>query len=114
MMGALNRLIIFLIVGALSLLLFFLFRPQLQRLEHMESRYEELEREKKAAELRKLRLRREISLLQTDPEYMENIARDKLDLMKNGETIYRLDNKHKNADQKTPVSTPEDDGVKKK
>ncbi|MFV0338196.1 MAG: FtsB family cell division protein [Chthoniobacterales bacterium] len=104
-MGALNRLILFLIVGAGCMLAFFLFRPQLQKLEHMESRYEELVREKKSAELRKLRLDREIKLLKTDPEYIENIARDKLDLMKEGETIYRLDNKHKETDASVGAET---------
>jgi len=32
----------------------------------------------------------EVHLLQTDPGYLEMIARDRLDLMKNGETIFRL------------------------
>jgi cell division protein FtsB len=32
----------------------------------------------------------EAHFLQTDKEYLEMIARDRLDLMKNGETIFRL------------------------
>jgi cell division protein FtsB len=32
----------------------------------------------------------EVKLLLTDPQYLEIIARDKLDLMKDGETIFRL------------------------
>ena len=34
---------------------------------------------------------REVNLLKTDPSYLETIARDRLDLMKEGETIFRLD-----------------------
>ncbi len=34
---------------------------------------------------------REENLLRRDPEYVGMIARDHLDLMKEGETIYRLD-----------------------
>ena len=34
---------------------------------------------------------REESLLKLDPEYVGLIARDRLDLMREGETIYRLD-----------------------
>ncbi|HEY2125004.1 MAG TPA: septum formation initiator family protein, partial [Chthoniobacterales bacterium] len=34
---------------------------------------------------------REIDLLKTDPTYLETIARDRLDLMKEGETIFRLE-----------------------
>ena len=34
---------------------------------------------------------REVNLLTTDPAYLETIARDKLDLMKEGEVIFRLE-----------------------
>ena len=34
---------------------------------------------------------REVTLLKTDPTYLETIARDRLDLMKEGETIFRLE-----------------------
>jgi len=42
--------------------------------------------------LQKLAIEREqeIHLLQTDRDYLETIARDRLDLMKEGETIFRL------------------------
>ena len=36
---------------------------------------------------------REVRLLQSDSIYLETIARDKLDLMKPGEIIFRLDKK---------------------
>jgi cell division protein FtsB len=34
---------------------------------------------------------REVNLLRTDVTYLETIARDRLDLMKEGETIFRLE-----------------------
>ena len=34
---------------------------------------------------------REVTLLTTNREYLETIARDKLDLMKEGEVIFRLE-----------------------
>ena len=34
---------------------------------------------------------REVNLLTSDPVYLETIARDRLDLMKEGETIFRLE-----------------------
>jgi len=37
------------------------------------------------------RATREISWLKTDPNYLETVARDRLDLMKEGETIFRLE-----------------------
>jgi len=42
-------------------------------------------------ELRKARREREVHLLKTDSEYVEIIARDRIGVMKEGETIYRLD-----------------------
>lgn len=59
----------------------------------MRRHHSELEKSKELATIDQHRLLREKNLLKTDPEYIENIARDKLDLMKPGETIYRLDNK---------------------
>jgi len=32
-----------------------------------------------------------ITLLKTDPTYLETITRDRLDMMKEGETIFRLE-----------------------
>jgi cell division protein FtsB len=32
-----------------------------------------------------------VNLLKTDPGYLEMIARDRLDLMKEGETVFRLE-----------------------
>ena len=48
----------------------------------------------KLEELQKLAESREqeVHLLQTDREYLEMIARDRLDMMKEGETIFRLGN----------------------
>jgi cell division protein FtsB len=44
-----------------------------------------------------------VYLLESDKEYIETIARDKLDMMKEGETIFRLDpSKGFKAVQKSP------------
>ena len=37
------------------------------------------------------RLKREIDLLKTDPEYVEKVARDKLGYGRDGETLYRFE-----------------------
>ena len=37
------------------------------------------------------RLTRQVALLKNDPTYLETIARDNLQLMKEGETIFRLE-----------------------
>ena len=40
---------------------------------------------------------REVNLLKTDPTYLETMARDRLDLMKEGETIFRLEQSHRDG-----------------
>ena len=44
---------------------------------------------------------REVGLLQSDPQYLEMIARDKLDLMKDGEKIFRFPTNQQTQDQKS-------------
>ena len=87
----LNRLIALVILLGLAGLLVVLFQPQVAKLGAMKTSLEELNRQKEAETIENLRLQREKNLLENNPEYIENIARDKLDLMKPGETIYRID-----------------------
>ncbi len=68
----------------------FTFYPEWVRLHDMKrdlakekTRLEELNKQAKDRE-------QEVRLLLNDPEYLEMIARDRLDLMKEGETIFRL------------------------
>jgi len=70
----------------------FTFYPVWTRLSDMKqdlarqtARLEELRKSTAEHEL-------QVHLLQTDREYLEMIARDRLDLMKDGETIFRLNN----------------------
>jgi len=68
----------------------FTFYPEWVRLADMKT---DLAKQKAHLEsLQKLAIEREqeIHLLQTDRDYLETIARDRLDLMKEGETIFRL------------------------
>lgn len=39
-------------------------------------------------------LREEVTKLKTDPDYIESLARDKLGLVKEGETIYKFEPAH--------------------
>ena len=89
--NALNRVLLTLvIVGSVASLVLW-FYPELVRRDQM-ARNLLREREELLAEqnLRKHR-EREVYLLENDKEYIETIARDKLDMMKEGETIFRLD-----------------------
>ena len=89
--NALNRVLLTLVIVGSVVSLVLWFYPELVRRDQM-ARNLLREREELLAEqnLRKHR-EREVYLLEKDKEYIETIARDKLDMMKEGETIFRLD-----------------------
>jgi len=67
------------------------FVPEIERrnqLERQAQRFEKLRAEKA---VRVAQLHKEYDLLKNDRDYLETVARDRLDLMKEGETIIRLD-----------------------
>ncbi len=84
------RVVFALIVVCALLIAGFTFYPEWTRLSAMKhdlalqtTRLEELKKSTSQHE-------QEVHLLETDKEYLELIARDRLDLMKDGETIFRL------------------------
>ncbi len=95
----LNRVLRFLLTIAALLVIVSLFLPQHKKL--MQSRHEidGLQAQVTAQRMLLSRQTREVNLLMTDPTYLETIARDRLDLMKEGETIFRLE-PQPNAKQK--------------
>lgn len=88
---ALNRVLFVLVVigGVAGVVLW--FYPEIARRNEM-SRHLELQKQELAAhQLTRKQREREVYLLENDKEYIETIARDKLDVMKDGETIFRLE-----------------------
>ena len=87
----LNRILLVLIVIAIWLVIVSLFVPPYKKL--MQSRAEVDNLQQQVYEQQSLlgRQTREVNLLKTDVTYLETIARDRLDLMKEGETIFRLE-----------------------
>jgi len=80
-----------LIVVACVTLIICAFIPELKRQHDETARLDQLTLDKKKQEQIHTRRAREVDLLQHDAGYMETIARDRLDLMKPGETIYRVE-----------------------
>ena len=66
--------------------------PEVSKQREQEVQMEALKAEIEHQKLILARHQREENLLKNDVEYIGMIARDRLDLMKEGETIYRLDN----------------------
>jgi len=86
-----NRLLIFLIgVGGL-VVTFLFFYPELRRIDAMGDDLTQLQKQNTDEALLLRQQQREVEWLNNDPAYVELIARDKLSVMKEGETVFRLD-----------------------
>lgn len=80
--------LIFVVVIVLGILAFI---PEIQKHRAEQTEVRRLQNEIRNQETIQRRQTQEMELLRSDPEYVELIARDKMDLMKEGETIFRLD-----------------------
>ena len=92
-----NRMMIALIIAGGAAVAVAAFYPEIARHRALSVQLAEEKSTLAAEELKKARREREVHLLKHDSEYVEIIARDRIGVMKEGETIYRLD---------TPVAPP--------
>jgi cell division protein FtsB len=87
----LNSVLRVLLVLALGLVIVSLFLPQSKKLTQSRAEIDRLQGQVTEQKILLARQTREVNLLKTDPTYLEIMARDRLDLMKEGETIFRLE-----------------------
>ena len=87
----LNRVLRALLVLACILVIVSFFIPQYKKLTQSRGEIDGLQAQVTEQKMQLARQTRDVSLLKTDAGYLETIARDRLDLMKEGETIFRLE-----------------------
>jgi cell division protein FtsB len=87
----LNSILRVLLVLALVLVIVSLFLPQSKKLTQSRTEIDNLQGLVNEQKTLLARQTREVNLLKTDPSYLETMARDRLDLMKEGEIIFRLE-----------------------
>src|SRR5205809_5071710 len=87
----LNRILLVLLVIAIWLVIVSLFVPPYKKLTQSRVEIDNLQQQVNEQQSLLARQTREVNLLKTDATYLETIARDRLDLMKKGETIFRLE-----------------------
>ena len=87
----LNRILLVLLFIAVWLGVVSLFVPPYKKLIQSRGEIDNLQAQVNEQQVLLARQTREVNLLKTDPTYLETIARDKLDLMKEGEVIFRLE-----------------------
>jgi len=67
------------------------FLPPYKKLNQSRAEIERLQSQLMEEKALLARQTKQVALLKSDPTYLETIARDKLELMKEGETIFRLE-----------------------
>lgn len=87
----LNRVLRVLLVVAIWLVIISLFVPPYKKMSQSRAEIDALQAQVNEQKTLLARQTREVNLLKTDATYLETIARDRLDLMKEGETIFRLE-----------------------
>jgi cell division protein FtsB len=87
----LNRILLVLLIIAIWLVIVSLFVPLYKKLMQSRMEIDNLQQQVNEQQTLLARQTREVNLLKTDVSYLETIARDRLDLMKEGETIFRIE-----------------------
>jgi cell division protein FtsB len=86
-----NRVLLILLLLAVWLVIVSLFVPPYKKLKFGHEEIDKLQAQRDEQQVLLSKQTREVNLLKTDPVYLETIARDRLDLMKDGETIFRIE-----------------------
>jgi len=87
----LNRVLRILLGIAVWLVIVSLFVPPYKKLTQSRAEIDNLLAQASDQKALLAKQTREINLLKTDPTYLETITRDRLDMMKDGETVFRLE-----------------------
>ena len=87
----LSRVMEVVIYALLILVVYKLFGPELDRQDELKAEQHRLELIRNERDTQVVRLRQEHRLMKTDREYLEAIARDRLDLQREGEFVIRID-----------------------
>jgi cell division protein FtsB len=95
-----NRVLLLLLLLAVWLVIVSMFVPPYKKLKIGHAEIDNLQARRDEQQVLLSRQTREVNLLKTDPAYLETIARDRLDLMKEGETIFRVESAAAPADKR--------------
>ena len=87
----LNRILYLLVFVAAFILLICWFLPLVKEQQRQQRALQALKQQVEQEKINYNKQSKKLTLLQNDPAYTELLARDKLDLMKPGETIFRMD-----------------------
>ena len=95
-----NRALLILLLLSVWLVIVSLFVPPYKKLKLGQNDIERLQQQRDEQQALLSKQTREVNLLKNDPVYLETIARDRLDLMKEGETVFRIESAAAQADKR--------------
>jgi len=95
-----NRVLLVLLLLAVWLVIVSLFVPPYKKLKLGHEEIDKLQAQRDEQQALLSKQTREVNLLKTDPVYLETIARDRLDLMKEGDTIFRIESAAAQTDKR--------------
>ena len=95
-----NRVLLTLLFLTAWLVIISLFVPPYKKLKMGQEDISKLQAQRDEQQVLLSKQTREVNLLKTDPVYLETIARDRLDLMKEGETVFRIESAAAQADKR--------------
>ena len=87
----LNKILYLLVFVAAFILLICWFLQLVKEQQRQQHALQALKQQVEQEKINYNKQSKKLTLLQNDPAYIELLARDKLDLMKPGETIFRMD-----------------------
>ena len=67
-----------------------LFLPSYSKMQDLKQKNEDFARRITELERKTVRLGNEKNLLETDPEYLEKVGREKMGLIREGEKVYKI------------------------
>ncbi len=74
----------------ITVIIVVLFLPSYSKMQELKQKNQEFVRRIAQLEVRNKKLQEEQRLLQTDPEYLEKVGRQKMGLIRQGETVYKI------------------------
>ena len=95
-----NRVLVTLLLLSVWLVIVSLIVPPYKKLKLGQEDIARLQAQRDEQQALLAKQTREVNLLKTDPVYLETIARDRLDLMKEGETIFRIESATPQTDKR--------------
>src|SRR5437763_13673335 len=95
-----NRVLVILLLLSVWLVIVSVFVPPYKKLKIGHAEIDKMQAQRDEQQVSLSKQTREVNLLKTDPAYLETIARDRLDLMKEGETVFRIESAAAQADKR--------------